>query len=115
MDIWHRSRNELWATISEWCYKKAWPTASLEIEAEELHIDLSPYIGSLAKRNVYTFKDEYYRVDGFHIEDKYYHVLEWAETVDEVVKNVMDDIDPFPYDLTDEELMRELKNELEIV
>ena len=45
--------------------------------------------------------------------DKPFIVIECG-TYDELINNIMDDLDPFPYDLTEAELLKEVKYSLGI-
>lgn len=47
-------------------------------------------------------------------ENKPFIVIEFADTVDEVMKNIMEDSDPFPYDLSDIDKIKEIKYALGI-
>ncbi len=64
-------------------------------------------------RPAFEYNGEYYRVDGICFDDKPYIVIECG-TYQELMMNCMDDADPFPYDLTDEDLLNEVKYSLEI-
>lgn len=59
-------------------------------------------------RTVYKFKNGFYRIDEVLFSEKPFIVLEYAETEDEVRKNIMEDLEPFPYDLSDEEIRKEV-------
>lgn len=50
----------------------------------------------------------YYRVDEV-IFSKPFIVIEYSPDIDGVLKNIMEDCDPFPYDLSDEETVLEVK------
>lgn len=60
-------------------------------------------------RAIYEYNGEYFRVDEVCFADKPYVVIEYCESVDEVMRNQMMDADPFPYDLSDEKMMEEVK------
>lgn len=45
---------------------------------------------------------------------KPFFVLECASTKEEVAHNIMEDIEPFPCDLSEEEMIKELKYALQI-
>lgn len=81
-----------------------------ELGAVELNIDL-PYPHS--QRPVFQFNNEYYRVNGIAFENKPFIVIECG-TYDELMKNIMEDADPFPYDLSDDEIKNEVKYSLEV-
>lgn len=54
-------------------------------------------------RKVYKYKDLYYRIDEVCFDIKPFIVAEFG-TYDELMKNIMKDADPFPWDLSEEEL-----------
>lgn len=62
-------------------------------------------------RPVFEYNGEYYRVDEVCFSDKPFIVIERG-TYDELMKNIMDEADPFPYDLTEEEMLNEVKYSL---
>ena len=62
-----------------------------------------------AGRDVYAYNGELFRVDEVCFAEKPFIVIEYCESVEEVQKNQMIDADPFPYDLSDEELLAEVK------
>lgn len=64
-------------------------------------------------RTVYKYKDEYYRVDEIHFDEKPFIVIEYASH-DDFIHKRMWDADPFPYDLSENELLMEVKYALEI-
>ncbi|MGN0496886.1 MAG: hypothetical protein ACI4GW_11720 [Lachnospiraceae bacterium] len=61
-------------------------------------------IGSL----VFKYMDNYFRVDEVCFAVKPFIVFEFG-TYDDVMRNTMDDLSPFPYDLSDEEIINEVK------
>ena len=65
------------------------------------------------QRPVFEYNGEYYHVDEVCFEKKPYIVVEYG-TYDDLMKYTMADADPFPYDLSDEELLAEVKYSLEI-
>lgn len=67
-----------------------------------------------SKQPIYKFKDGYYRIDEVLFPEKPFIVLEYAETEEEVKRNAMEDCDPFPYDLSDEEIIKEIRYSLGI-
>ena len=69
-------------------------------ETEEMHISNQP---------IYKFKNGYYRIDEVLFAEKPFIVLEYAETEEDVKRNAMEDCDPFPYDLSDEEIIKEIR------
>lgn len=66
----------------------------------------------VSERKVYWFTGGeyggYYRVDEV-IFGKPFIVLEYSRDLDGVLRNIMEDCDPFPYDLPDEEIIMEVK------
>ncbi len=54
------------------------------------------------QRKVYKFNDLYYRLDEVCFLDKPFIVVEIG-SLDELVNNIMEDSEPFPYNLTEEE------------
>lgn len=63
------------------------------------------------KRPVFEYNGLYYRVDEICFPNKPFIVIECG-TYDELLKNCMEDVDPFPCDLTDDELLAEVKYSL---
>lgn len=59
-------------------------------------------------RLIYEYKGEYYRVSEILFPDKPYIVIEWTDRKESVELNAMEDADPFPYDLEDEEIVEEV-------
>lgn len=70
---------------------------------------------TISQRKIFVFNGIYYRVDEIHFndDDKPYIVLECG-TFQELMNNTMEDADPFPYDLSDEEIRNEVKYSLGI-
>ena len=62
-----------------------------------------------AGRAVYEYNGEFFRVDEVCFAEKPFIVIEYCESVEEARNNQMIDADPFPYDLSDEELLTEVK------
>ena len=65
-----------------------------------------------AARAVYEYNGEYFRVDEVCFAEKPFIVIEYCESVEQVLKNQMIDADPFPYDISDEKLFDEVKYSL---
>lgn len=65
-------------------------------------------------RPVYKFENGFYRIDEVLFHEKPFIVLEYADTIEEVQKNIMEDLEPFPYDLSDEEMRKEIEYSLGI-
>lgn len=96
----------------------------LELGAKEYEIDLkyaqktTSYVGDqketyYSQRGIFSFKDDFFRVDEVLFNDKPYIVLECG-TLQQLINNTMEDADPFPYDLSDEEIKNEVKYSLGI-
>ena len=66
-----------------------------------------------SKRPVFTFNNEYFRVDEILFKDKPFIVLECG-TFEDLKNNTMEDADPFPYDLSDEKIKNEVRYSLGI-
>lgn len=66
----------------------------------------------ISTRRVFEFEGEFYRGSEICF-NKPFIVLE-VGNYEELVKNIMEDADPFPYDLPDNELLNEVKYSLEI-
>lgn len=64
-------------------------------------------------RSAFEYNDNFYRVDEVLFSDKPFIVIECG-TYDELIKNIMEDATPFPYDLTEDELLNEVKYSLGI-
>ena len=71
------------------------------------------FIENISTRPAFEYNGTYYRVDEVCFPSKPFIVIEFG-TYDELINNVMDDADPFPYDLTEEELLKEVKYSLGI-
>lgn len=68
----------------------------------------------ISSRIVFLYHNRYYRVSEVLFPEKPFIVIEVANTENEVKNNTMDDADPFPYDLSDEEILEEVKLSLGI-
>ena len=64
-------------------------------------------------RPTFEYNGQYYRVDEVCFSDKPFIVIEYG-TYDELMNNAMEDAEPFPYNLTGEELLNEVKYSLGI-
>ena len=58
-------------------------------------------------RKVYKYRDLYFRIDEVCFESKPFIVAE-VGTYDELMKNIMEDAVPFPWDLSEEEMEAEV-------
>ena len=70
-------------------------------------------IDNVSARTVFEYGGAYYRVDEVCFKDKPFIVIECG-TYDDLMNNSMEDADPFPYDLSDDELVNEVKYTLGI-
>ena len=61
-----------------------------------------------SKRSVFKMNSEYFRVDELLCREKPFIVIECG-TFEELIKNATEDADPFPYDLSDNEIRNEVK------
>ena len=60
-----------------------------------------------SRRKAYKYKDLYYRISEICYEKKPFIVAE-VGTYDELMRNIMEDADPFPWDLSEEEIEDEV-------
>ena len=67
----------------------------------------------ISARPPFEYNGQYYRVNEICFSEKPFLVIECG-SYDELMKNAMEDADPFPYDLSDEELLNEVKYSLGI-
>lgn len=68
----------------------------------------------LSNRTVFIYHNKYYRVSEVLFPEKPFIVIEAANTEDEVKNNTMEDADPFSYDLSDKEIIDEVRLSLGI-
>ena len=66
-----------------------------------------------SKRSTYAFNGLYFRVDEVLFSKKPFIVIECGD-LDELLQNTMEDAEPFPYDLSLEEITNEVKYSLGI-
>lgn len=71
-------------------------------------------VENISTRPVFKYNEKYYRVDEVCFYGKPFIVIECG-TYDELMKNIMEEAEPFPYDLTDAELLNEVRYSLEII
>jgi hypothetical protein len=67
----------------------------------------------ISDRLVFRFRNEYCRVDEVLYPEKPFIVIEFGLEED-VLRDTMEDAEPFPYDLPDDELVKEVKYSLDI-
>jgi len=70
-------------------------------------------VKNISSRPAFEYNKQFYRVDEVCFYDKPFIVIECG-TYDELMKNIMEDALPFPYDLTENELLNEVKYSLGI-
>lgn len=63
----------------------------------------------ISNRTIYQYKNEYFRVGEVLFSNKPFIVIEWTEGLEYALNNIMEDTEPFPYDLSDGEIFREVK------
>ncbi len=56
-------------------------------------------------RKFFHFKQEYFRVSEVLLFDAPCTVLEWTDNLSDVQSNTVEDLDPLPYDLSDEKII----------
>lgn len=66
----------------------------------------------ISERPLYRLGEQYVRICEILFTQKPFIVLEIADTWEEVKTNTMEDADPFPYDLLDDEIVLEVKRSL---
>ena len=71
------------------------------------------FVENISTRPVFEYKGECYRVDEVCFPGKPFIVIECG-TYEELINNVMADADPFPYDLAEDDLLKEVKYSLGI-
>ncbi len=96
----------------------------LELGAEifEIHLPYEQkttnYFGNFeetnySERSIFVYNGEYFRVDEVLFSQKPFIVIECGD-MNDLLNNTMEDADPFPYDLSHEELRNEVKYSLGI-
>ena len=65
----------------------------------------------ISERPLYQFHSVYIHI-GEVLHEKPFLVLELTDTLEEAKSNEMEDADPFPYDLSDDEIVLEVKRSL---
>ena len=73
----------------------------------------SGYVTNISARAAFEYNGLYYRVDEICFPGKPFIVIECG-TYSELINNIMEDLDPFPYDLNEDELLKEVKHSLGI-
>lgn len=67
----------------------------------------------ISNRPVFFFADLYYRIDEVLFAEKPFIVMECGNH-EELLENTMEDLEPFPFDLSDDELRKEVRYDLMI-
>ena len=70
-------------------------------------------VENVSTRPAFEHNGQYYRVDEACFSDKPFVVIECG-SYDELMNSVMEDATPFPYDLSEDELLKEVKYSLRI-
>lgn len=70
-------------------------------------------VENISTRSAYEYMGQYYRVDEVCFSGKPFIVIECG-TYDELINNVMEDVASFPYNLTEDELLKTVKCTLRI-
>ncbi len=81
-------------------------------QSTETHFD-NVAIKHISSRPVFEFNNMYFRVDEICFKDKPFVVIE-VGNYEEVLNNTMEDTDPFPYDLSDEDIKKEVSYSLRV-
>lgn len=63
----------------------------------------------ISDRTIYEYNGNFFRVDEVLFPAKPFIVIEWTDNIEYALNNVMEDTDPFPFDLTNEELIKEIE------
>ena len=85
----------------------------LPYEQKTTSISKNNKIVYISKRPIFEYSQQYYRVGEVCFPDNPFIVIECG-TYDELIKNIMEDMEPFPYGLSDDELLNEVKYSLGI-
>lgn len=84
---------------------------NIKLSYEQKTISLNDRINesNYSQRPIYKFKNEYFRVDEVLFDSKPFIILEYADSLSEVINNTMTDAEPFPYDLINNDIINEVK------
>lgn len=66
----------------------------------------------ISSRMIYKHGGGFFRVSEVLFPTRPFIVLEYAETLEDALMNCMEDVDPFPFDLSEDEIFAEIKNTL---
>lgn len=83
-------------------------SVDLQYERKTTSIFGGNTIVNVSVRPVFTYNGLYYQVNEVCFLEKPFIVIERG-TYNELINNIMDETEPFPYDLTDDELLNEVK------
>lgn len=85
----------------------------LQLGASQTDLD-SERRNEFGERTIFIYNNEYYSVDVIPFDDKPCFVIEWTDSEEYANAGCLEDVDPFPYDLSDEEILEEIKRAFEI-
>ncbi|MDL2323782.1 hypothetical protein LJC61_01345 [Ruminococcaceae bacterium OttesenSCG-928-A16] len=92
-----------------------------QLGAKETNFGRPSHITSIIENNkeeftsnriVFEYQGCYYRVCEVLFAEKPFIVIEFANRLDDVKNNCMEDLDPFPYDLAEDCVVEEIKNQM---
>lgn len=66
------------------------------------------YRTSIPQRMVYRYKKVYLQVNEILFPDKPFITIRWADRLGQINRNMMESFDPFPYDWSREEMLKEV-------
>jgi len=66
------------------------------------------------QRITYLYKNEYYRADIIGFDEKPFIVIEWTDDSNYAAVGSMEDVEPFPYDLPDWKIEKEVRFAFEV-
>ena len=88
-------------------------SVGLPYEQRTLYSSGNDLVENVSTRPAFEHNGQYYRVDEVCFSDKPFVVIECG-SYDELMNSVMEDATPFPYDLSEDELLKEVKYSLGI-
>lgn len=66
------------------------------------------YRTSIPQRMVYRYKKVYLQVNEILFPDKPFIMIRWTDRLERINRNMMESFDPFPYDWSREEMLKEV-------
>lgn len=66
------------------------------------------YRTSIPQRMVYRYKKVYLQVNEILFPDKPFITIRWTDRLERINRNMMESFDPFPYDWSREEMLKEV-------